>query len=87
MPSKLILVITVIVLFLAVVFLDQNSPPVPVKIIIGTPHLIGLSAIMVISMLVGMVITAVGIVVFKRLQARISFNNRQNGNVMKSGTS
>jgi uncharacterized integral membrane protein len=53
MQKKLIFFTTVITLFFAVLFLDQNSTPVPVKIILGEPRPIGLSTIIVASVLVG----------------------------------
>jgi uncharacterized integral membrane protein len=48
-------------LFLVVVFLDQNLGPVPVKIIIGNPFHLGLSLIIIVSMVVGMIMT-IGVV-------------------------
>jgi uncharacterized integral membrane protein len=44
-------------LFLVVVFLDQNRVPVPVKIIIGNPFHLGLSLIIIVSMVVGVIMT------------------------------
>jgi len=44
-------------LFLVVVFLDQNRRPVPLKFIIGTPFLVDLSLIILISLIVGIVVT------------------------------
>ena len=46
-------------LFLAVVFLDQNRHPVPIKFIVGTPHPVDLSLIIVFSLVVGGVLTCV----------------------------
>ena len=57
MQKKLIFFTTVITLFFAVLFLDQNSTPVPVKIILGDPRPVGLSSIIVISFLVGVFVT------------------------------
>jgi uncharacterized integral membrane protein len=48
-------------LFLVVVFLDQNRVPVPVKIIIGNPFHLGLSLIIIVSMVVGVIMT-IGVV-------------------------
>ena len=45
------------VLFLVVVFLDQNRRPVPLKFIIGTPFLMDLSLIILISMVIGIALT------------------------------
>jgi uncharacterized integral membrane protein len=55
--KKLIFFVTVTVLFLAALFLDQNSAPVPVKIILGNPRPIGLSTIIVISILIGVALS------------------------------
>lgn len=67
MQTKLIFFSVVIVLFLSVLFLDQNSAPVPVKIILGDPHPIGLSTIIVFSMLVGVLLAIIGQLAFKSL--------------------
>jgi len=48
-------------LFLVVVFLDQNRVLVPVKIIIGNPFHLGLSLIIIVSMVVGVIMT-IGVV-------------------------
>jgi uncharacterized integral membrane protein len=45
------------VLFLVVVFLDQNRRPIPLKFIIGTPFLVDLSLIILISVGMGIAIT------------------------------
>ena len=57
-PSYLVMAIS---LFLVIVFLDQNRNPVPIKIILGGPFQLGLSLIIIISMLLG-VITTIGVV-------------------------
>ncbi|MBI4766577.1 MAG: DUF1049 domain-containing protein [Deltaproteobacteria bacterium] len=46
-------------LFLVVVFLDQNRRPVPLKFVIGTPFLVDLSLIILISMGLGITLTVV----------------------------
>lgn len=56
MQKKVLFFTIVIALFLSVLFLDQNSAPVPVKIIFGDPHPIGLSSIIVVSVLVGVLL-------------------------------
>ena len=48
-------------LFLVIVFIDQNRVPVPVKIIIGNPFHLGLSHIIIASMVVGVIMT-IGVV-------------------------
>jgi uncharacterized integral membrane protein len=61
MKSKSRYLVILMLLFLAAVFLDQNRTPVPVKILIGNPFQLGLSLIIIISMVIG-VIAAVGVV-------------------------
>jgi uncharacterized integral membrane protein len=65
MQKKLIFFSIVIVLFLAVLFLDQNRTPVPVKIILGDPLPIGLSTVIIVSVLVGVVLSVAGMFTFK----------------------
>ena len=48
-------------LFLVVVFIDQNRAPVPIKILLGNPFHLGLSLIIIISMVVGVIMT-IGVV-------------------------
>ncbi len=57
-------------LFLAVIFLDQNSTPVPMKIIIGNPHGIRLSLIIIVSMLIGMLLAIGGMLLIKKVQTK-----------------
>ncbi|MEI6208476.1 MAG: hypothetical protein WCP20_16995 [Desulfuromonadales bacterium] len=59
--KKLIAISIVAVLFLTVLFLDQNRSPVPVKIILGNPHPIGLSIVIIISMFAGAAMTIAGL--------------------------
>lgn len=68
MPRKIIFFTVVIVLFLSVLFLDQNSAPVPLKIILGEPRPVGLSAIILTSILVGVLLTLVGVFVFRSVR-------------------
>jgi uncharacterized integral membrane protein len=75
MPRKILFFTVVIVLFLAVLFLDQNSAPVPLKIILGEPRPVGLSAIILTSMLVGVLLALTGVFVFKSV--RKPKNNQQ----------
>jgi uncharacterized integral membrane protein len=53
-PIYLVLVMSV---FLAVVFLDQNRTPVPIKILVGQPFHLELTFIIVISMAVAAIMT------------------------------
>ncbi len=68
MQKKLIFFTTVITLFLAVLFLDQNSTPVPVKIILGDPRPIGLSSIIMVSVLVGVALSVTVMSVYKAIR-------------------
>lgn len=65
MQKKFIFFTTVIVLFLTVLFLDQNSAPVPVKIILGDPRPVGLSSIIIVSILIGVLLSAGAMYVYK----------------------
>jgi uncharacterized integral membrane protein len=59
--------VMLMILFMVVVFLDQNSTPVPLKMLFGNPFQWGLSLIIVISMLVGAIITVcIGYLLMKR---------------------
>ena len=55
-PKYLVIVMA---LFLVVVFLDQNRRPVPLKFVVGTPFLVDLSLIILISMGLGIALTFV----------------------------
>ncbi|HIJ89024.1 MAG TPA: DUF1049 domain-containing protein [Desulfuromonadales bacterium] len=57
MQKKIIFFSTVIILFFAALFLDENRTPVPVKFFFMDPRLIGLSTIIIASMLVGVLVT------------------------------
>ena len=48
-------------LFMVVVFLDQNRTPVPIKIVIGKPFHLELSLVIIISVVVGVIMT-IGVV-------------------------
>ncbi len=63
--QKLIVLSISAVLFLAVLFLDQNRAPVPVKLILGDPTPIGLSFVMLFSMFSGVVLAVACILVYK----------------------
>ena len=53
--------VMLISLFLVVVFIDQNRAPVPIKILLGNPFHFGLSLIIIVSMVVGVIMT-IGVV-------------------------
>ncbi|HIJ95509.1 MAG TPA: LapA family protein [Desulfuromonadales bacterium] len=68
MRIKVLFFSIVIVLFFSVLFLDQNSEPVPVKIILGEPRPIGLSTVILSSMLLGAVLSAVAMLGFNAIR-------------------
>jgi uncharacterized integral membrane protein len=61
MKSTTKVISILIFLFLVIVFLDQNRTPVPVKILLGNPFHVGLSLIILISMVVAVVMTIGGV--------------------------
>ena len=70
MKFKLRYLIMLIALFMVLVFLDQNRMPVPIKILLGNPFHLGLSLIIVISMLVGVVMTIGVVYLINRRKAK-----------------
>lgn len=66
MKFKTSYLIVVMLLFMVVVFLDQNRTPVPIKILIGNPFHLELSLIIVISMVVAVIVTIGVIYLMKR---------------------
>ena len=64
-------------LFLVVVFLDQNITPVPLKIILGSPFNLSLSTLMVISALVGAGCTLAGIYITQKIRKKWKRNGQQ----------
>ena len=54
-------------LFLVVVFIDQNRAPVPIKILLGSPFHLGLSLIIIVSMVVGVIMT-IGVVYLMKMR-------------------
>ncbi|MBV6340760.1 lipopolysaccharide assembly protein LapA domain-containing protein [Candidatus Magnetobacterium casense] len=58
------LLVAGIILFLAAVFLDQNYVQVPVKFFVGNPFHFNLSLIIIVSVFVGVLLTAVSILGF-----------------------
>jgi uncharacterized integral membrane protein len=57
MKFKSSYLVVAISLFLVIVFLDQNRNPVPIKIILGNPFHLGLSLVIIISMMVSVIMT------------------------------
>ncbi len=68
MQKKLIFFSIVTLLLLAVLFLDGNSSPVPVKFILGEPKPVVLSTVVVVSVCVGVLLAVVVMLSFKALR-------------------
>ena len=54
-----------VILFLMIIFLDQNSSHVPMKVIVGRPFGIRLSLIILGSMAIGMMLATAGFLAIK----------------------
>nr|AMP41552.1 magnetosome protein Man2 [uncultured Nitrospirota bacterium] len=65
------LLITGIVLFLISVFLDQNYVQVPVKFFVGNPFHFNLSLIIIISIFIGVILTALSILSFNSVRNKV----------------
>jgi len=57
MKIKSTYLVVLMLLFMVFVFLDQNQAPVPIKILLGGPFHFGLSLIILISVIAGMLLT------------------------------
>ena len=68
MQKKIIFFTTVVTLFFAALFLDENRTPVPVKFFFMDPQPIGLSTIIVLSMLVGVLATIAVLWLYKSVR-------------------
>jgi hypothetical protein len=68
MQIKAVFFITVIFLFIGVVFLDQNSTPVPLKIVIGAPYQVNLNSIIIVSLLTGVLLTLSAYLLYKMIR-------------------
>jgi uncharacterized integral membrane protein len=68
MQKKVIFFTTVIALLFAALFLDENRTPVPVKFFFMDPRPIGLSSIIVASMLVGVLVTIAVLWLYKSVR-------------------
>lgn len=65
-----------LLLFLFVVFIDENNTPVPMKIILGSPVHMPLSMIIIISMALGAGCSFAGLFLFKAIRGKMK-NGRQ----------
>jgi len=72
MKLKAEYLVVIMALFLSVVFFDQNRTTVPIKFILGNPYQLDLSTIMIMSALMGGLITFAGIVLFKKWRQKKS---------------
>nr|AMP41632.1 magnetosome protein Man2 [uncultured Nitrospirota bacterium] len=59
------------ILFLVSVFLDQNYAPVPVKFFVGNPFHFSLSLIIIVSIFVGVLLTALSILSFNIVRDKL----------------
>jgi uncharacterized integral membrane protein len=62
-------------LFLLVVFLDQNNTQVPIKIILGSPLQLSLSTIIIVSILVGAGCAFAGLFILKKVREKWKKNS------------
>jgi len=75
MQKKIIFFTTVVTLFFAALFLDENRTPVPVKFFFMDPLPIGLSTVIGLSMLVGVLATIAALWLYKTV--RKAMKNQQ----------
>jgi len=69
MKFKSTYLIVLMLLFMVFVFLDQNQTPVPIKILLGNPFHLGLSLIIIISMIGGALMAIGAIYLLNRRKA------------------
>ena len=67
---KYLILLICLFLFLVVIFLDQNSNPVPMKVIVGDPHGVRLSVVIIVSVVIGAVLATVGMLLVRRVQTK-----------------
>lgn len=67
----------IMVLFLVVVFLDQNNIPIPMKILVGSPIHMSLSMVIMVSMLVGAGLAFVGLLFFGKIKNKFKKNGER----------
>jgi uncharacterized integral membrane protein len=72
MKLKAEYLVVLMVMFLGVIFLDQNRTAVPVKFILGNPYQLELSTIIFVSALMGMLIAFVVSVFYRRWRQKKS---------------
>lgn len=68
------------ILFMAVVFLDQNNVPVPVKLIVGEPIQVDLSLIVMGSIFLGVLMTLGALLGVKRIKKNKERSAEPHGN-------
>lgn len=66
MKTKGLIILMLIAMI--VIFLDENNNPVPLKIVIGSPIHLPLSLIIIVSIVIGMIITVGGIFFLRKFQ-------------------
>ncbi len=67
MAIKKFILPAIALVFVIMVFIDQNNTPVPVKIILGSPLHMSLSMIIIGSMLFGAACTFAALLLVKRI--------------------
>ncbi len=72
MSGKHLILPSILLVFIILVFLDQNSHPVPMKLILGSPMHISLSALILGSMLVGLCLGLIGAFIFGRMKGKLT---------------
>lgn len=75
--NKHLILPVVLVVFLILVFLDQNSGPAPVKLILGTPFHIPLSMIIIASMAAGAIIACLVMFMVIKFRTKLKKNGGQ----------
>ncbi|MBF0564610.1 MAG: LapA family protein [Nitrospirae bacterium] len=69
--SKKVFLPLLSVAFLFAVFLDENYVPVPLKFFFGGPFHLHLSAIIIVSMMVGAIITLLSVFIFNNIRSKL----------------
>ncbi len=71
MSGKQLILPSILLIFIILVFLDQNSHPVTMKMILGSPIHISLSALILGSMLLGVCLGLIGAFVFSKMKGKL----------------
>ncbi|MBF0506195.1 MAG: LapA family protein [Nitrospirae bacterium] len=77
MDIKKFILPAISLLFVFIVFLDENNTPVPVKIILGSPLHMSLSVIIIGSILFGAGCAFAGLFLVKKMREKPKRNGKQ----------